>query len=128
MRLMGNNRAERFFEDKLEYTVGPYDLHSMVEGNEPVVVLDVRTEEDYGKGHIPGAINVPRSKWDTFLGLDKSLTYVVYCYTQQCHLATMACLNFARRGFKVKELEGGIEAWIKYGYELRMPEARKAAL
>lgn len=127
MRITGLKRAERFFEDKLQYTVGPYDVQGMIERKEPVVILDVRAEEDYMKGHIPGSTNVPRGKWGAFQGLDKSKTHIIYCYTPQCHLAAMACLEFAGRGFKVKEMEGGFEAWLKYGFDVRIPESRKVA-
>jgi rhodanese-related sulfurtransferase len=75
------------------------------------VVVDVRTAQDFAKGHIPVAINLPREKWDSLQGLSRDKTNVVYCYTQQCHLAANACLHFASRGYPVMELEGGFEAW-----------------
>jgi rhodanese-related sulfurtransferase len=73
--------------------------------------VDVRPEEDYTQGHIPGAINVPKERWHEPQGLEKSKTNVVYCYTQQCHLAANACVKFAGMGFPVMELEGGFAAW-----------------
>ncbi|HEV2327155.1 MAG TPA: hypothetical protein VGY56_00015 [Verrucomicrobiae bacterium] len=36
---------------------------------------------------------------------------MVYCYTQQCHLAAHACATFAPKWFPVMELEGGFEVW-----------------
>ena len=44
-------------------------------------------------------------------GLKKDKINVFYCYTQQCHLAATAALEFASRGFSVMEMEGGFEAW-----------------
>ena len=105
-------KAKAYFEAKLAFTTGPVELERMTKsGDNNITVIDVRAAEDYDKGHIPGAINLPREKWDTFQGLSKDKTNVVYCYTQQCHLAANACLHFAGKGYPVMELEGGFEAW-----------------
>jgi rhodanese-related sulfurtransferase len=105
-------RARAYFEDKLAFTTGPVELDRWIKaGEDNLVVVDVRMAEDYAKGHIPGAINVPKNQWDNPQGLEKHKTNVVYCYTQQCHLAANACVQFAARGFPVMELEGGFEAW-----------------
>jgi 3-mercaptopyruvate sulfurtransferase SseA len=47
-----------------------------------VVVLDVRTAEEFADGHMPGAINldIRGGKFaETLAGLDKSKTYLVHC-------------------------------------------------
>jgi rhodanese-related sulfurtransferase len=117
----------KYFEDKLKYTVGPMELEEMIKSPECVRVIDVRETEDYDKGHVPGSINLPQDKWDTAEGLDFSKVNVMYCYTQQCHLATKACLKFARKGFKVMELEGGWAAWKEFGLTVETGSMRKAA-
>ena len=90
----------------------PVELDRWIKaGEDNLVVVDVRTVQDFAKDHIPGAINLPREKWDSLQGLSRDKTNVVYCYTQQCHLAANACLHFASRGYPVMELEGGFEAW-----------------
>ncbi len=105
-------RAKAYFEDKLAFTTGPMELEKWIKaGEDNLVVVDVRAMEDYAKGHIPGAINLPREKWDSLQGLNKNKTNVVYCYSQQCHLAANACLHFATRGYPVMEMEGGFAAW-----------------
>lgn len=104
--------ARRFFEDKLAFTTGPIELERWIKaGEDNLVVVDVREAEDYAKGHIPGAINIPKEKWDMPEGLSKDKTNVVYCYTQQCHLAANACVRFASQGYPVMELEGGFRTW-----------------
>ncbi len=104
--------ARKYFEDKLAFTTGPVELDRWIKtGEDNLVIVDVREEEDYGKGHIPGAISVPKERWDHPQGLSKDKTNVVYCYTQQCHLAANACLRFAGLGYPVMELEGGFAAW-----------------
>ena len=120
--------AERYFREKLEFSAGPTDLDRMVKEHIDVNIIDVRSPEDYAKSHIPHAINLPREQWPTLAGLDTSKENVVYCYNQQCHLATDACLTFAKEGFRVRELEGGFRAWQEAGLEFEGMEAlRKAA-
>lgn len=110
-------RAKTFFEDKVSYTTGPVELDRLIKSGD-VNVIDVREEEDFAKGHIPGAINLPKDKWDTLKGLDKDKTNVVYCYTVVCHLAANACLEFSSKGFPVMELEGGFEMWKEYDMDI----------
>ena len=119
-------RARAYFEDKLAFTTGPVELDRWIKsGENNLVVVDVRAAEDYAKGHIPGAINIPKEQWDNPRGLSKDKTNVVYCYTQQCHLAANACLHFASRGYPVMELEGGFEAWKENELEIEEASANR---
>ncbi len=105
-------RARAYFEDKLAFTTGPVELERWIKADEDnLVVVDVRAAQDFTKGHIPGAINLPKEKWDSLQGLRKDKTNVIYCYSQPCHLAANACLHFAGKGYPVMELEGGFDAW-----------------
>ena len=105
-------RAKTYFEDKLAFTTGPVELEGWIKTHEDnLIVVDVRDGEDYAKGHIPGAINLPKDRWDSLKGLAKNKTNVVYCYSQQCHLAASACVYFSSRGYPVMEMEGGFGAW-----------------
>jgi rhodanese-related sulfurtransferase len=105
-------KARAFFEAKLAFTTGPVELDRWIKARENnLVVVDVRAAEDFEKGHIPGAINVPKGHWENVQGLSREKTNVVYCYTQPCHLAANACVQFASKGYPVMELEGGFEAW-----------------
>src|SRR3989442_15674828 len=111
-RIHDPTKARAFFEDKLAFTTGPVELDRWIKARENnLVVVDVRATEDFEKGHIPGAVNLPKDRWETLQGLIRDKTNVVYCYTQQCHLAANACVRFAGRGYPVMELEGGFEAW-----------------
>ena len=112
-------RARAYFEDKLAFTTGPVELDRWIKANENnLVIVDVRETEDYEKGHIPGAINLPKKQWETLNELRRDKTNVVYCYTQQCHLAANACARFAAKGYPVMELEGGFEAWREHELEI----------
>ena len=116
MKTLSTRQAVRYFETKMAFTAGPAELDHMIKERQEVNIVDVRRPEDYRKEHIPRAINLPREQWDSLRGLEQNRVNVVYCYSQQCHLATDACLTFSRQGFQVKELEGGIKAWQEYGF------------
>ena len=73
--------------------------------------MDVRAADDYAKGHIPCAINLSKEKWSTLAGLRKDKTNVLYCYSQTCHLAATAAVEFAEQGYPVMEMEGGFRTW-----------------
>ena len=87
-------KAKEYFEAKMAFTTGPVELERMMKNNE-VNVVDVRAAEDYAEGHIPGAINLPKDQWQTLKGLRKDKTNVLYCYSQVCHLAATAAVEFA---------------------------------
>ena len=119
-------RAKAYFENKLAFTTGPVELDRWIKtGEDNLVVADVRAPEDFAKGHIPGAINIPKDKWDRPQGLAKDKTNVVYCYTQQCHLAANACAQFAANGYPVMELEGGFETWKEYQLDVEEESANR---
>ena len=107
--------ALKYFQQKLDCTTGPIELGHWIEEKAPVNVLDVRGPEDYEKGHIPGAVNLPKEKWESAQGLSKEKTNVVYCYSQTCHLAAAAAVGFAKKGYPVVELEGGFQTWQRAG-------------
>jgi rhodanese-related sulfurtransferase len=104
-------RARAWFEDKLAFTTGPVELDHMLKANENIVLVDVRETEDFARGHIPGAISLPRERWDSLEDMSRDKMHIFYCYTQACHLAAEACVKFANRGYPVMEMEGGFAAW-----------------
>lgn len=104
-------KAESFFAQRLAYTLGPVELTKMLE-DKKVKLIDVRHREDYDEGHIPEAISIPRDELkDNLSHLSKNEVYVVYCYNQQCHLASSAAHVLAKNGYPVMELEGGFDVW-----------------
>ncbi len=114
MTLVDTNKAVDFFRAKLEFTTGSVELEHMIENGENIKIIDVRYPANFMTGHIPGAVNLPEEKWDTLEGLSHDKVNIVYCYSQVCHLAAAAALEFAERGFSVMELEGGFDEWRKH--------------
>ena len=112
------NKAAQYFQNKLDFTTGPIEVSHWLEAEAPIQIIDVRRKEDYEKGHVPNAINIPQEKWGNPEGLSKDKTNVLYCYSQTCHLAASAAVQFARKGFSVIEMEGGFNIWQKAGLEV----------
>jgi len=51
--------------------------------------------------------------------LDPEVPVVTYCWGPGCNGATRAALELARLGYRVKEMIGGIEYWIREGLPVR---------
>jgi rhodanese-related sulfurtransferase len=118
MMISDPQKAKEYFEAKISFTTGPVELERMMKQGENINIVDVRAAEDYAEGHIPGAVNLPKDKWQTLEGLRKDKTNVVYCYSQVCHLAATAAVEFASKGYPVMELEGGFRAWKEHDMEI----------
>ncbi|ATN81999.1 rhodanese-like domain-containing protein [Coxiella burnetii] len=111
-------KAKEFFEKKMAFTTGPVEVSGMLKKNAKIQVVDVRAAEDYKKGHVPGAINLPSNEWEKAAEkLDKEKTNIIYCYSQVCHLAAKAAVKFAEQGFPVMEMEGGFKTWTEHKLE-----------
>ena len=121
-------KAREYFRAKIEYTTGPVELNHMLEShNGNINVVDVRAADDYAKGHIPGAVNLPKEKLATFKGLRQDKLNILYCYTQTCHLAATAAVEFAAHGYPVMEMQGGFDTWAKDELKIERGEPLRAA-
>lgn len=120
-------KAREFFLDKVTFTTGPVELNRELEQGADIVVVDVRAEEDYKKGHIPGAINLPKERWESLQGLSRDKLNVLYCYSQVCHLAATAAVEFAGKGYSVMEMDGGFQAWKEYELQVEKQPVVKAS-
>jgi len=82
-----------------------------------VVVVDVRTPDEFAQGHLQRAGQVDLSAADfrdRIAQLDRSTTYFVYCHSG--NRSAQATAIMAELGFtKVYELRGGIAAWVNAG-------------
>ena len=111
-------KAKEYFEAKITFTTGPVELDRMMKQGENITIVDVRAAEDYAEGHIPGAVNLPKDRWQTLEGLRKDKTNVLCCYSQVCHLAASAAVEFASKGYPVMEMDGGFRAWKEHDLDI----------
>jgi phage shock protein E len=86
-----------------------------------VIILDVRTPEEFAGGHIRQAVNVDiynQAQVDRFLSsAAKDKPYLIYCRTDN-RSGQMRELMAARGFTHVVNLIGGIQAWQTGGYSL----------
>ena len=80
-------------------------------------VLDVRPEDEYALGHVPGAINVPLQALKNHLAkFNRSKEIVAYCRGPYCVLSFEAVALLRERGYKVRRLEDGMPEWRAAGF------------
>lgn len=114
-------RATAYFAQFPEDThvISAKDFLAKVKSGENLFIMDLRSAEDYAKGHVKGAVNVPFGS-----GIAKALEQIpdnkpvlVYCYTGQTASQATALLNVAgkqasnvRSGFKDISADESFEA------------------
>ena len=96
------------------------DVKAAIDQKEKAVFLDVRDPNEYGAGHLPGAINVSRGTlefniWDKIA--DKNAKIYVYCKTASRSALATKTLNDL--GYKNAVLmDAQFEDWIKANYPI----------
>ena len=92
-------------------------------GNAELVILDVRTPEEFAEGHLSGAVNLNllAPDFERRLGaLNPGKTYLVYCRTG--NRSAKAIQVMGRLGFRsVYHMFEGIVGWQKKGFPLSRP-------
>ncbi|HVF15887.1 MAG TPA: rhodanese-like domain-containing protein [Steroidobacteraceae bacterium] len=88
-------------------------VEKMEKKDKDLVLLDVRTPEEFAAGHIPGAINMPHDQLPNRLAEiagAKNKDVVVYCRTGR--RSAIAQETLTAQGFKsVRHLEGDMVKW-----------------
>jgi rhodanese-related sulfurtransferase len=111
--------AARFFAARLSFQTDVADVHAaLAAGGAPgFVLVDSRGPAAWDQGRIPGALHLPTAEiTEQAPGLiDPRTAVVTYCWGPGCNGATRAALAFARLGYEVREMLGGIEYWVREG-------------
>jgi rhodanese-related sulfurtransferase len=85
-----------------------------------VVVLDVRTADEFKAGHIERAINIDQYESDfmekAMAKLPKDRTIAIYCRSGK--RSANAAGKLASEGYKIVNLKGGILAWQGKGQDV----------
>ncbi len=67
------------------------------------VILDVRTEQEYRSGHVPGSKNIPLDKIET-ISIPKNQPLFVYCLSGA--RAGRACSILEKKGYTATNIGG----------------------
>jgi rhodanese-related sulfurtransferase len=94
-------------------TISQNELSAEIAGGKKILLLDVRTPEEFQGGHIPGALSVPHDEsgdWLRNQSLSPDTEIVVYC--ESGRRSATAQQLFVKAGFtSVRHLEGDMKAW-----------------
>ena len=103
--------------------VSASELHSMLGQQGRVLVLDVRTPEEYAKGHIPEAVNVPMDSLAAKvreMHVSKQTTIVTTC--EHGGRSSRAALELRKMGYQATSF-CRIASWQKNGYKIEKSDA-----
>jgi rhodanese-related sulfurtransferase len=114
--------AVAFFLARLTFFTDVADVHAALDGEPGFVLVDTRSRQAWDQGHVPGARHVPAAALPG--PLDPTVPVVTYCWGPGCDGATRGALALARAGFRVKEMLGGIEYWIREGFAVETAAGR----
>ncbi|MGF3055044.1 rhodanese-like domain-containing protein [Microbacterium sp. YY-01] len=106
-----------YFAAKLAYETDATDVYLAQKAGEDITVVDVRSEQAWAQGRIPGAIHMHYS--DIAVRAPKTIddgrAIVVYCWSPGCNAGAKAAHVFASLGYEVREMIGGFEYWVRQG-------------
>ncbi|MET8204216.1 rhodanese-like domain-containing protein [Micromonospora taraxaci] len=110
--------AAAYFSARLSVETDVSDVHADLSARTPaLVVVDTRGVAAWTQGHLPGAVHLPTAEIATRAAevVPAGSSVVTYCWGPGCNGATRAALEFARLGYRVKEMLGGFEYWVREG-------------
>lgn len=95
-------------------------------GQRKAVLIDVREREEFQRGHVPGAMNLPKGSIELEIerrAPDPDVEIVTYCGAG--NRSAIVAENLQRMGYtRVRSVAGGIRAWLEAG----LPVVRKSLL
>ena len=96
------------------------DVRKKLEGNHPVVLVDVREDSEWAKGHLPKAIHLGRGVIERDAGkLLPDAGAEIVCYCGGGSRSALAADTLQQMGYKdVYSMDGGFGAWCESGLEV----------
>ena len=93
------------------------------------VILDIREQDEWDRGHAPGAIHIPMGELparveELSAAIDMDKTLVVTCRSGGRVSRTLPWLD--QYGFDVANLEGGMRAWHAAGKAMETADGSAA--
>lgn len=81
----------------------------------------MRSAEAWAQGHVVGAVHLPYAEIAERAPreLDPAVPVVVYCWSPGCNAGAKGAVEFARLGYRVREMIGGYEYWVREGQPTR---------
>lgn len=118
---MGNMAVEGITTGEPEEAAGVIHIlveeaHEIISGSEDYIILDVRSQQEYGEGHIKDAILIPVDELEERLDeIPAGKSIITYCRSGRRSASAADIL--VKNGFTpVYNMEGGILEWESKGY------------
>lgn len=107
-----------YFAAKLAYETDASDVHAARKAGESIYVIDVRSAEAWAQGRVAGAVHMHYSEIATRAPkeIPADADVIVYCWSPGCNAGAKGAQEFARLGYRVREMIGGFEYWVREGY------------
>jgi rhodanese-related sulfurtransferase len=112
----------------LEADVSPETVLSLHRGENKVTIIDVRQDWEYAQGHIPGAILIPLNQLPKRVSeIPREGLVVLVCRSGGRSRQAWKLLSQQSSGHlpfdNIHNMIGGMNAWIRAGYEIEICEA-----
>jgi molybdopterin/thiamine biosynthesis adenylyltransferase/rhodanese-related sulfurtransferase len=105
--------------------VSSLEVHGRIDEVERPLLLDVREQDEWQEGHLPGAIHVPRGNLESRVEAlipDKSREIVIYCAAGS--RSAFAAKSLSELGYdNVASMAGGFVDWKRNGFDVQTPRA-----
>lgn len=107
-----------YFAAKLAYETDGSDVYVRQKAGEELVIIDVRSDEAWAQGRVAGAVHMHYAEIAERAPLEipAGSEVIVYCWSPGCNAGAKGALEFAKLGYKVREMIGGFEYWAREGY------------
>ena len=116
-----SDEALAHFQSLMKFETDCWDVHHAISNDrKDFVLLDVRGEEAFAKGHIETAENLmhARINENALKDYPADTLFVVYCAGPHCNGTEKAAIKLAKLNRPVKKMIGGVTGWIDEGFSL----------
>ena len=94
------------------------DVRRRLDAGEKLVLLDVREESEWGRGHLPGAVHLGKGIIERDIERhvpDTNTKLILYCGGG--FRSALSADNLQRMGYSnVESMDGGWKGWLEAGY------------
>lgn len=81
-------------------------------------LLDVREDDEWAAGHVPGSVHVPMRELGARQA-DLPTDRTILCICRSGNRSSMVMRALADAGYDVENLDGGLQSWEAFGHDLQ---------